>query len=64
MISEFAEALVVLVLGGIIVVLYVTSRELARKPVSADAVLVDLALGLIAVWIFALVVGLMSGALS
>lgn len=64
MLFIFAEALVVLVLGCIGAALYATSRELERKPVSADAVVVDLLLGLVAVWVFVLLLGLTSRAVA
>lgn len=50
-ISVLAETLVVFTLGSIGTALYATSRNLGKRPICEELVLVDLMLGFVAVWV-------------
>jgi hypothetical protein len=59
-ISVLGETLVVFALGSIGTALYTTSRDLSKRPISEELVLVDLMLGFVAVWIVVLSLALSS----
>lgn len=54
MITVLAETFVAFALGGIGIALYLTSRELGKRPICAEAVLVELLLGFVAVTVLVL----------
>ena len=54
MISVLAETLVVFTLGSVGIALYATSRNLGKRPISEELVLVDLMLGLVAILVVVL----------